>query len=137
MPHTDIEKLIAVALDSALSTDQRITAIHALSDFPAPKTIPTLLTLMSDDELSVRWAATEVLRKYGYEMVSPLLRALATRPAEHNFYESAHHALVRFGEPEVREILAPVLKSLSRSTATAAVPVEAMTALKKYSQLQK
>ena len=131
MTQTDINKLAATAKNRSLSEDDRTTAIHALGRLPADAAIPQLIALMKDDSLSVRWTAAATLRKYGKAMISPLLRALATQPADHHFYESAHHALTRFGNPAIEEILAPVLDALTQTRAEAAVPAMAMEALEK------
>jgi len=90
-----------------------------------------LIALMRDDSLSVRWTAATTLRKYGLAMLEPLLRALATQPADRHFYESAHHALIRFGNPTIEAILAPVLGALTQSGVAEAVPAAAMEALEK------
>ena len=131
MPQADIGKLAAIAQDHSQSEDDRTTAIHAMGRLPAEESIPHLITLMRDDALSIRWVAAATLRKYGREMLEPLLRALATQPADHRFYESAHHALTRFGNPAIEEILAPVLDALTQSGAASAVPGVAMEALEK------
>ena len=135
MPRTDLEKLKAIALDTARTEDERTSAIHALGRLPADESIPTLIALMKDDALSVRWTAATVLRKYGRSMLVPLLRALATQPADSRFYESAHRALVRFGDPEIEAILEPVLNALSQSGAAEAVPPTAMEALTRLEPL--
>ena len=131
MPQTDIGKLAAIAQDHSQNEDDRTTAIHAMGRLPADEAIPHLIALMRDDALSVRWAAATTLRKYGREMLGPLLRTLATQPADHRLYESAHHALTRFGSPAIEEILAPVLDALTQSGAASAVPSVAMDALEK------
>jgi HEAT repeat protein len=131
MAQTELERLIAIARDRSRSEDERTTAIHALGRQPVQQSIPYLLELMRDDALAVRWAAAATLRKYGQEMLGPLLRALATQPADHRFYESAHHALTRFGNPAIETILDPVLEALAGSGAAAAVPAAAMDALEK------
>ena len=135
MAQTELERLVATARDRSRSEDERTTAIHALGRLPAEQSIPYLLELMSDDALSVRWTAAATLRKYGQVMLEPLLRALATRPADHRFYESAHHALTRFGDPTIESILAPVLDALTESGAAAAVPAAAMKALEKLEEI--
>ncbi len=131
MTQTVAEKLAAIARNRSQSEDDRTTAIHAMGRLPAGESIPHLIALMKDDSLAVRWAAATTLRKYGRDMLEPLLRALATQPADHHFYESAHHALTRFGDPAIETILAPVLEALMQSGAAAAVPAAAMEALEK------
>ncbi len=131
MTHIDIEELSAIARDRSQSEDARTTAIHAMGRLPADASIPQLIALMKDDSLSVRWAAAATLRKYGQAMLEPLLRALATQPADHRFYESAHHALTRFGNPAIEAILAPVLEALTQAGTATAVPAVAMDALEK------
>ena len=134
MAPAELERLVAIARDPSRSEDERTTAIHALGRLPAEQSIPYLLELMRDDELSIRWTAAAALRKYGQDMLEPLLRALATQPADHRFYESAHHALTRFGNPTIEAILAPVLDALTHSGAAAAVPAAAMEALEKLEE---
>ncbi len=131
MTQIDIEELSAIARDRSQSEDARTTAIHAMGRLPADASIPHLIALMKDDSLSVRWAAAATLRKYGQAMLEPLLRALATQPADHRFYESAHHALTRFGNPAIEAILAPVLEALTQAGTATAVPAVAMDALEK------
>jgi len=135
MPQTDLDKLFAIAQDTSRSEDERTSAIYDLGRLPAEESIPYLIALMKDDALSVRWTAATVLRKYGKAMLAPLLRALATQPADPRFYESAHRALVRFGDPDIEAILDPVLKALSQSGAAEAVPVTAMEALTRLEPL--
>jgi len=86
---------------------------------------------MKDDSVAVRWAAAATLRHFGNDMLEPLLRALATQPADSRFYESAHHALTRFGNPVIEKSLAPVLEALTHPGAAAFVPAAAMDALEK------
>ncbi len=129
MAQADFDSLVAIARDASRSEEERTTATHALKRFPAEQAIPVLIDLMKDDALSVRWAAAATLRSFGQEMLPPLLQALATRPEDHNFYESAHHALTRFGNPDIEKILAPVLDALTHSGASATVPAIAMEAL--------
>ncbi len=129
MPHSELENAIAIARDPNRSEDERTSAIHALARFPAEEAIPALLELMHDNELSIRWTAASTLRKFGREMLIPLLRAIATQPASVNFYESAHHALVRFGDPEIEKILEPVVEALKQPPTSSTAAVEAMNAL--------
>ena len=131
MAQTEIEKLVAIAMDRSRSEEERTTAIHALGRLPAEQSIPHLIKLMKDDSLSVRWAAGATLRKYGKRMLEPMLQALATQHADSRFYESAHHVLVRFGNPDIEAILEPVLDALSEPGAASAVPAAAMEALGK------
>jgi len=129
MAQAELEKFAAIARDRSRSEEERTTATHALKRFPPDEAIPILIELMKDDEFSVRWAAAATLRSFGKAMLVPLLRTLATQPADHNLYESAHHALTRFGNPTIETILAPVLDALTHSGATVAVPAVAMEAL--------
>lgn len=130
MSDSTFETLAAVAQDVGRDEDERTSAIHELARFPADKAIPVLIDLMSDDSLAVRWAAAAAIRKFGREMLIPLLRAIATRPADENFYESAHRALVRFGDPQVEHILEPVLDALKQPPTSSTAAVKAMEALK-------
>jgi HEAT repeat protein len=129
MAQAEFDSLVAIARDSSRNEEERTTAIHAMKHFPAEKAIPALIELMKDNALSVRWAAAATLRSFGQDMLPALLRALATQPEDHNFYESAHHALTRFGNPAIEKILAPVLDALTHSGASATVPAAAMEAL--------
>lgn len=135
MAQAELERLVAIARDASRSEDERTTAIHAMSRHPAEEAIPYLIDLMKDNALSVRWAAASTLRRYGRAMLEPLLRALATQPADHQFYESAHHALTRFGDPAIEAILEPVLAALTQSGAAAATPAAAMDALEALESL--
>ncbi len=135
MAQTDIQTLIAIAKDPQRSEDERTSAIHDMANLPPEEAIPALIDLLDDDALSVRWAAALILRKFGRDMLIPLLRAIATRPASAPFYESAHRALVRFGDPEIEAILQPVLEELKRPPASSTAAVEALNALKKLQAL--
>ena len=123
------ENLVDIIQDASRSEEERTSAIHELVRFPADKAIPVLIDLMDDDALSVRWTAATVIRKFGKAMLVPLLRAIATRPADDFFYESAHHALIRFGDPEIENILEPVVKALKQHATSSTAAVEAMKAL--------
>ena len=123
------ENLVDIIQDASRSEEERTSAIHELARFPADKAIPVLIDLMDDDALSVRWTAATVIRKFGKAMLIPLLRVIATRPADDFFYESAHHALVRFGDPDVEKILDPVVKALKQHAASSTAAIEAMKAL--------
>ena len=133
---TELEKLIAQAKNTSLSEEERTAAIHAMVRFPAEEAAPALIDLLDDNALSVRWAAASTLRKFGRAMLPYLLRAIATRPADTNFYESAHHALVRFGDPAIEKILDPVLKELKQTPAASKAAVEAMKALEALEALE-
>ena len=130
MTSPQLESMAAIAKDPSRSEDERTDAIHALAHFPPEEAVPILIDLMSDDALSVRWAAANVIRKFGKAMLIPLLRAIATRPGNAFFYESAHHALVRFGDPKTEAILEPVLQALKQHPSSSTAAVEAMEALK-------
>ena len=134
MTSSEFERIVAIARDASRSEDERTDAIHALARFPAEEAIPVLIDLMFDDSLSVRWTAASVIRKFGREMLIPLLRAIATRDANENFYESAHRALVRFGDPTIEAILKPLLEELKRPPTSSTAGVEAMKALKALDQ---
>ena len=129
MAQAELERLVAIARDTSRSEEERTTAIHAMKRFPAEEAIPYLLELMKNNALSIRWAAAATLRSFGRGMLEPLLRALATQPADHRFYESAHHALTRFGNPAIEKILAPVLEALAHSSAESVVPSAALEVL--------
>jgi HEAT repeat protein len=126
---TDLATLVAQAKDTSLSEEARTQAVHALARFPAEEAVPVLIELMHDNALSVRWTAASTLRKFGRAMLPHLLRAIATQPADAKFYESAHHALVRFGDPAVEALLEPVLEELKQTPAASKAAVEAMKAL--------
>jgi len=128
MTQSELDRHFAIAHDQSQSEDDRTTAIHAMGRLPAELAIPKLIILMKDDSLAVRWTAASAMRKYGRAMLLPLLQALATHPADHRFYESAHHALSRFGNPVVEELLAPLLEALTQTGAAEAAPIAAMQA---------
>jgi hypothetical protein len=71
----------------------RWEAAKALSDIQDPRSAPTLIAVLEDDDSSVRWLAVNGLIGIGRAALPPLLDALTQRAGSVCLREGAHHIL--------------------------------------------
>jgi HEAT repeat protein len=100
------------------------------------ESIPTLLSLLGDDESSIRWIASEGLVHIGRESIVPLLDTLVQRGDDTYLKLSARHVLIKLFNDEEREDFRPLLLSLKNFNNIAILaPVEAFRALLHFKHL--
>jgi HEAT repeat protein len=71
----------------------RWEAAKALSDIRAPRSAPTLVAVLEDENSSIRWLAVNGLIGIGRAALHPLLEALTQRAGSICLREGAHHVL--------------------------------------------
>lgn len=87
------------AVDALIKTlDVRNNYVHwqaakALSQIASPKSIETLVKLLQDDDMGVRWIAADGLTVVGEKSLDPLLDALIHQVGSYTLREGAHHIL--------------------------------------------
>jgi HEAT repeat protein len=116
----------------------RWSAARALAEIGDPSAAPALVRRLLDRRFAIRWLAGLGLVAMREQAVEPLLRQLSRRPPSLTLLQSAHHVLTGLiGEgidPEIEEILKPVVTALQDVEAHLTVPIEANKALDRLSE---
>jgi HEAT repeats len=86
---------IPVVLEALKSknTDVRVEAVKTLGEFRDPEVIPPLITMLTDDQAVVRWAAAEGLIRQGRAGLRPLLEEYIRNFDSPWLREGFHHIL--------------------------------------------
>jgi len=85
------EHAIAVLKDASKSELMRVEATTYLLDVATPEAISALISVLSDDDYGVRWAAATVLAHLGAQSAPAVLRAILDPGADDRLREAAHH----------------------------------------------
>jgi HEAT repeat protein len=96
-----------------LKTDRercRLEAAKILGEIRDPSALEALVDALLDDSISIHWAVSEALIKYGRDAILPLLEGLTRHFDSMRFRQGAYHILhvmERFHqlEPKVQEVL--------------------------------
>jgi HEAT repeat protein len=124
----DLGRAALPALSDALRAPAphvRWHAVRALGQIGDVASASELAQALGDDDYGVRWAAAEVLARFGAAAVPPILERLARQPVSEGVRAAAYHALHRMQPAEVQERLQPVLSALRGPGAADAAPAVA------------
>jgi HEAT repeat protein len=105
----------------------------ALTDIADPTCAPALIGVLEDESFDVRWVAAETLIALGHPALVLLVQALIERPESIWLREGAHHILHAQNDPEVKAVIAPLLKVLNGFEMKDMVGLVAERTLKKLS----
>jgi len=132
--------------------ETRWEAAKALGEIASPAAVPALITAMEDEDYDVRWLAAESLIAIGRDAVVPLLEALMARSGEYLLRQGAHHVLdhlsgsdsgvahhqgkhQRTVDPDIQQILKPVVTAMEDVAARSEAPIAAQVALDELRRL--
>jgi len=108
----------------------RWEAAKALSQIRDPTAAPALVKALEDENFGVRWLAAEGLIAVGRRGLQSLLQALVHHSDSVWLLEGAHHVLRSLiGEPDLHDLIAPVLTALDDVEPAIEVPPAAQEAL--------
>ncbi|MCA9019990.1 MAG: HEAT repeat domain-containing protein [Planctomycetaceae bacterium] len=134
---TKLGKPAVPALAEALADDsemRRWEAAKALEMICDPAAIPALVEALTDDT-SVKWVAGDALIALNEKAVPGILHALIKDPAE--FRDGAcfvlHH--LASDNEELRDKLTPVIQAMKSLDSSIHVPIQALEALSKFSEV--
>ena len=108
----------------------RWEAAKALTVDTDVSAIPALIVSLEDYDHGICWLAAEGLIALKAVALIPLLESLKKRPRSAELREAVHHILKAQRDPDLRYVLAPVLKALGHFAPEKAAPVAAQRALK-------
>ena len=111
-----IEQAIAVLQDTSRRELDRVSAVSYLAEYGTPEAIDALISVLSDDDYGVRWAAAEALAKLGAKAAPAVLRAMLSPDADDRMREAAHHIFKENGDLLIRSEAQPLVRALETST---------------------
>ena len=97
----------------------RWEAAKALGEIGSPRAAPVLVEALEDGFYDVRWLAAEGLIVLGRQALKPLLEALTRYPESGWLCEGAHHVLRSFSDPQLDDLVEPLVIALGDLTAAA------------------
>ena len=135
-----IGKMAAPPLIAALQDpddDVRWEAAKALGEIADPRSAPGLVDRLMDHNYGVRWAAAEALIAIGEMASIPLLEKLTQHPESAWLRRQTHHVLSSAVKrnPELKDIVGPVITALEGFEADIAGIVPAYAALDSLKKL--
>jgi len=133
----DLKKIGESAIPALIETltgsgeHARWEAAKVLSQIGDPTAVPTLIeTMQEDEDLGIRWLASEGLIKSGSQGLTSLLEALIQHPDSIWLRQGAIHILHTLASEEsLHDFLTPVLAALKSVEPTVEVSVAAHAAL--------
>ncbi len=126
-----IEQAIAVLQDASRRELDRTSAASFLAEAGTPEAIDALISVLSDDDYGVRWAAAEGLARLGAKAAPEVLRALLSPDADDRVREAAHHIFKNNGDLLIRTEARPLVKALETTSTGVDDLTEAGKLLKK------
>lgn len=112
----------------------RWEAAQVLKDIASPESIRWLIKLMEDEDMDIRWIASEALIKTGRWSVKPLLEKLTEMNQDSiNLRHGIHHVLSELLHKSEKEQFKTLMYKLNSNTEfSETMPVEAHRALKEF-----
>lgn len=109
----------------------RWEAAKVLGAIRDPAAAPALVRVLEDDRFEVRWVAGEGLIALGRDGLVPLLQTLVEKSDSVWLREGAHHVLraLTRGNPNLKEVLSPIVAALEDIEPAIAVPEVALNAI--------
>ncbi len=126
-----VRQLILLLRDP--NDDVRWEAAKALADIVDVRAASELVASLEDSNFGVRWLAAEGLIAIGREALPPLMEALTKHSDSAWLREGAHQVLhdLAKGDPELKDLVAPVIAALEGIEPEIMVVDPAYTALEK------
>ena len=118
----------------ASAKELRWEIMMTLADIGDPMTAGTLVKALEDKVFDIRWLAAEGLIKVGREGITPLLQALIERSDSPWLRQGAHHVLHDTADPELKQLLKPVMEALEHAEAAVETPGKAKAALEAFNE---
>ncbi|PWB68089.1 hypothetical protein C3F09_12285 [candidate division GN15 bacterium] len=104
------------ALRNSKSEQVRWEAAKALGAIGDTRSIPSLVSTLTDSDFDVGWVAAESLRQFKKDAWPALMRALVRDSSDTQaMYQGAHHVLRGQKEKGYNDLLAVLLRALGRS----------------------
>ena len=113
---TSLEQAIEILKDGSRKELERVTAVSYLVEAGTPEAIDALISVLSDDDYGVRWAAAEGLAKLGAKAAPAVLRAILSPDADDRLREAAHHIFKQNSDLLIRSEAKPLVRALETST---------------------
>ncbi len=111
-----VEQAIAVLQDASAQELARVHAASYLEELGAPEAIQALISVLSDDDYGVRWAAAKSLANLGAAAAPAVLHAILSPDTDDRFREAAHHIFKENGDLLIRSEAQPLVHALETST---------------------
>ena len=126
-----LEQAIAVLKDTQQDELVRTDAIKFLKEDGSQEAIDVLISVLTDDDLGVRWAAADALAKLGAKAAPSVLRALLAPYNDDRFREVAYHIFKDNSDLLIRSEAEPLVAALKDTTTDIDELTEAAILLKK------
>jgi HEAT repeat protein len=110
-----LDQAFAVLKDQSLPELTRNEAIQYLEEDGSQEAIDALISVLSDDDYGVRWAAAKSLANLGAKAAPAVLRAILSPDTDDRFREAAHHIFKENGDLLIRSDARDLVKALETS----------------------
>ena len=107
----------------------RWEAATALLEMADPSSAAALVQALDDEEVGIRWLASEALIKLGANAVPHVLQGLIEHEMTANFREGCERVLRHVANPELAQVIEPVLAALQDAAPDVQAPISARKAL--------
>ncbi len=111
-----IEQAISVLQDTSAQELKRVHAASYLEEMGTSEAIDALISVLSDDDYGVRWAAAKALAHLGAKAAPAVLRTILSPDTDDRFREAAHHIFKENGDILIRSEARDLVKALETST---------------------
>jgi len=124
-------------LAASPSKQLRWEATKTLGAIADLRAVPALVERLADSESGIRWLAAVGLVSLGPAAIPPALRAVIARPDSQDLRRAVHHVLhdLTHDNPDLVEIISPVLAALRDIEPADAIPPKAQEALQRLESL--
>ncbi len=126
-----LDQAIAVLQDPNALELTRNDAIHFLEEDGSEKAIDALISVLSDDDFGVRWAAADALAKLGAKAAPAVLRAILSPDSDDRVRETAIHIFKDNGDITIRSQAQDLVKAMEDTSTTVDDLTEAAKLLNK------
>ena len=111
-----------VELTDAAAVEVQWIAYHAIRRIGGERALAPLIRGLGNDELAIRWVASNGLEQFGDRALAPLLKALVTERPTIPFHRSAARVLRRLPGRAHEATMTRLLRSLGRATTSTQSP---------------
>lgn len=111
-----VEHAIAVLQDSSAQELVRVHASSYLEEIATPEAVQALISVLSDDDYGVGWAAAKSLANLGSVAAPAVLRAILSPDNDDRFRVAAHHIFKENSDLVLRDEAQSLVAALETST---------------------